>query len=41
MIFAQRRIDAGEEFTYDYKFAEENNKIACNCGARLCRGSMN
>ncbi|KAL6752802.1 hypothetical protein V8C86DRAFT_1832704 [Haematococcus lacustris] len=42
-IYARRRIEAGEELSYDYKFQEETDparKIACNCGARLCRKWM-
>jgi len=43
VIFALRKIYRGEELTYDYKFPieDEKHKIACNCGARLCRKYMN
>ncbi|XP_078490098.1 histone-lysine N-methyltransferase 2A [Ciona intestinalis] len=43
VIFALREIYKGEELTYDYKFPieDENHKIACTCGARLCRKFMN
>ena len=43
VIFARRRIEAGEELTYDYKFAIEEgaDKLPCACGAARCRGWMN
>ncbi|KAL5206033.1 hypothetical protein ABZP36_034242 [Zizania latifolia] len=40
-IYAKRRIYAGEELTYNYKFPLEEKKIPCHCGSRRCRGSMN
>lgn len=40
-IYAKRRIYAGEEITYNYKFPLEEKKIPCHCGSRRCRGSMN
>lgn len=41
-----REIAPGEEFTYDYKFAPDNdptkrNTIPCNCGAVTCRKWLN
>ncbi|EDV19551.1 uncharacterized protein TRIADDRAFT_62004 [Trichoplax adhaerens] len=43
IIISNRRIDKGEELTYDYKFEYEDdlNKIPCMCGAPNCRGWMN
>jgi len=43
IFFARRDLEAGEEITYDYKFALEDGDetITCNCGASLCRGRMN
>jgi len=42
IIFAARRIDRGEELSYDYKFdLEDDNKIPCMCGAKNCRKWMN
>jgi len=43
VIYARRRIEAGEELTYDYKFAIEEgaDKLLCACGAVRCRGWMN
>ncbi|XP_062204737.1 histone-lysine N-methyltransferase ATXR7 isoform X2 [Phragmites australis] len=40
-IYSKRRIYAGEELTYNYKFPLEEKKIPCHCGSRRCRGSMN
>ncbi|KAM3253993.1 hypothetical protein ACQJBY_047860 [Aegilops geniculata] len=40
-IYAKRRIYAGEELTYNYKFPLEEKKIPCHCGSQRCRGSMN
>ena len=42
IIFANRRINRGEELSYDYKFNfEDDNKIPCACGAVNCRKWMN
>jgi hypothetical protein len=41
LIYSKRRIEAGTELTYDYKFPIEDKKIPCFCGAAMCRGSMN
>lgn len=44
-IVAKKEIRTGEEFSYDYQFAldEEDGKgrLPCYCGARKCRGWMN
>ena len=41
VIIAGRKINCGEELTYDYKFQFEEAKIPCNCGARNCRKVIN
>jgi SET domain-containing protein len=40
-VVAVAAIGAGDEITYDYKFAEEGDPIPCNCGAATCRGKLN
>ncbi|WIA30589.1 hypothetical protein OEZ86_000671 [Tetradesmus obliquus] len=40
VIVASRDIAAGEEMTYDYRFAGDE-KLRCNCGAASCRGWVN
>ncbi|MGD0097941.1 MAG: SET domain-containing protein-lysine N-methyltransferase [Terracidiphilus sp.] len=40
-IKAIRRIEAGEEITYDYCLYDGGDDEAlCNCGAKKCRGTM-
>jgi hypothetical protein len=40
-IKALRKIDAGEEITYDYCLYDGGDDEAiCNCGAAKCRGTM-
>jgi uncharacterized protein len=40
-IMAIRKIDAGEEITYDYCLYDGGDDEAmCNCGAEKCRGTM-
>uniref|UniRef100_A0A1I8ARR7 Histone-lysine N-methyltransferase n=1 Tax=Steinernema glaseri TaxID=37863 RepID=A0A1I8ARR7_9BILA len=41
IIYANRPIKADEELTYDYLFEEEDEKIACLCGAPNCTKFMN
>ncbi|KAI1701207.1 SET domain-containing protein [Ditylenchus destructor] len=43
VIYSKRLIEKGEEITYDYKFAreEEASKIECLCGARCCQKYLN
>jgi uncharacterized protein len=45
VIFAMRKVFAGEELTYDYFLSEQesDDKPAagnCKCGSALCRGTM-
>ena len=40
-IKAVRKIDAGEEITYDYCLYDgEDDEAHCNCGTKKCRGTM-
>jgi [histone H3]-lysine4 N-trimethyltransferase MLL3 len=42
IIFANRRINRGEELSYDYKFDyEDENRLPCLCGASNCKKWMN
>ena len=41
VVITTRRVEVGEEITYDYFFANEADRIACNCGARNCAGRLN
>ena len=40
-IKAIRKIEAGEEITYDYCLYDgDDDEANCNCGAKKCRGTM-
>lgn len=40
-IFSVRDIEAGESFSYDYRFdTQEEEVFKCYCGTAKCRGSM-
>ena len=41
LIFALRKIQYGEELTYDYKFPYEDVKIPCSCGTAKCKKFLN
>lgn len=44
VFYARRPISRGDEITYDYKFAIEDDpkkKIACLCGMQACRKYLN
>lgn len=40
-LFSVRRIRAGEELGYDYKFSNKGKRIHCHCGSAKCRGTIN
>jgi hypothetical protein len=41
VVFAHRKISAGAEITYDYKFPVEDGSLRCTCGAPTCIGRLN
>ncbi len=41
LYFSLREIRKGEELTVDYHFDKKVDKVACSCGARRCRGTIN
>ena len=41
LLFFFFRINVGEELTYDYKFAQEDDKLPCYCGSKKCRRYLN
>lgn len=43
VFYSKRALKMGEELTYDYKFAfeEEDKKVPCFCGASNCRKYLN
>ncbi len=41
VFYAAKKIEAGAEVTYNYKFAPEIEKIPCYCGTPSCQGSLN
>jgi hypothetical protein len=41
VIYALKRIEIGEEVTYDYKFPFEEEKIPCHCGSSKCKKWLN
>jgi histone-lysine N-methyltransferase SETD1 len=41
VIIALRDIEVGEEISYDYKFAQEEERLACHCKADGCTGRLN
>lgn len=40
-IMAERKIEPGEELTYDYRFGANEEKHLCDCGSPRCRGTIN
>lgn len=41
LYISLRDIAPGEELTIDYRFARDDEKISCSCGAKNCRGTIN
>jgi SET domain-containing protein len=41
LYMSKRLIRPGEELTVDYRFSDKVETVACKCGARICRGTIN
>jgi uncharacterized protein len=40
-LFSRRRIAAGEELTFDYRYRATCPRMPCRCGSPKCRGTVN
>ena len=41
LYMSRRVIHRGEELTVDYRFSKDIETVACRCGAKTCRGTIN
>ena len=41
LYMSKRAIRRGEELTVDYRFSPDIEPVACRCGTRDCRGTIN
>jgi uncharacterized protein len=41
LYMCKRPVAKNEELTIDYHFAKNVEKVACKCGAKTCRGTIN
>jgi uncharacterized protein len=41
LYMSKRDIRRGEELTVDYRFSNKLDPVACRCGSRGCRGTIN
>jgi uncharacterized protein len=39
-LTSSRRIEPGEELTYDYHVKDNEHHVPCKCGAKKCRGTI-
>ena len=39
-LFSRRKIRAGEELTWSYRYPIKVQRVPCRCGARRCRGTL-
>jgi hypothetical protein len=40
LFFSRRKIRAGEELTWKYRYPVKIHRVPCRCGARRCRGTL-
>jgi SET domain-containing protein len=41
ILMSRRRIEPGEELTYDYHYSPTAPRVPCRCGSPRCRGTIN
>jgi uncharacterized protein len=41
LYLSRRAIRRGEELTVDYRLSKSAPRIACRCGSKKCRGTLN
>ena len=41
LYMSAREIQPGDELTIDYRFDHDVEKVPCDCGSALCRGTIN
>jgi SET domain-containing protein len=41
LYMSKRLIRPGEELTVDYRFSDRVDPVACKCGSKTCRGTIN
>jgi uncharacterized protein len=39
-LYSRRKIGAGEELTWNYRYPTQVKRVQCHCGARRCRGTL-
>ena len=39
-LYSRRKIRAGEELTWHYRYPIKLKRVPCHCGARRCRGTL-
>jgi SET domain-containing protein len=39
-LYSRRKIRAGEELTWNYRYPIKLKAVPCRCGARRCRGTL-
>jgi SET domain-containing protein len=39
-LYSRRKIRAGDELTWNYRYPIKLKRVPCRCGARRCRGTL-